>query len=141
MDRPVDDAGGVIPDPSNALTGRRWLILLSAVVSFFAVGTTFFAVPPLVPQLTAVFGLSHFEIGLLVGAIAFPAIVLSIPFGAAVDRWPARAAGICGLAAAACGYLINRRLYRDRHVRLPAYCVLAAAALVAVIAVSTVRWG
>ena len=79
------------------LSDRRWLILASAVVSFFAVGTTFFAVPPLVPQLTAAFGLNHFHIGLLVGAIAVPAIVLSIPLGAAVDRWPARAAGNVGL--------------------------------------------
>ncbi len=59
--------------------------------------TTFFAVPPLVPELTAQFGLSNFQIGLLVGSIAIPAIFLSIPLGAAIDRWPPRAAGNIGL--------------------------------------------
>ncbi len=76
---------------------NRWLILTSAVVSFFAVATTFFAVPPLIPQLTKHFGLSNLQIGLLVGAIAVPAIFLSIPLGAAIDRWPARATGNGGL--------------------------------------------
>ena len=81
-----------ITPPTN-----RWLLLFSAVVSFFAVATTFFAVPPLVPELTAQFSLSNFQIGLLVGAIAIPAIFLSIPMGAAIDRWPPRAAGNAGL--------------------------------------------
>lgn len=76
---------------------HRWLILLSAVVSFFAVGTTFFAVPPLIPSLTEHFGLTNFQIGLLSGSIAIPAIFLSIPMGSAIDRWPPRAAGNAGL--------------------------------------------
>ncbi|MCD4751088.1 MAG: MFS transporter [Thermoanaerobaculales bacterium] len=80
-------------DASNILGQRRWLVLASAVVSFFAVGTTFFAVPPLVPALSEAYGLSHLHLGFLMGAIAVPAIFLSIPLGAAVDRWPARAAG------------------------------------------------
>lgn len=81
----------------NALPTNRWLLMFSAVVSFFAVATTFFAVPPLVPELMVHFGLSNFQIGLLVGAIAIPAIFLSIPLGAAIDRWPPRAAGNVGL--------------------------------------------
>ncbi len=84
-------------DTSPARPTNRWLLLFSAVVSFFAVATTFFAVPPLVPELTAHFGLSNFQIGLLVGSIAIPAIFLSIPLGAAIDRWPPRAAGNAGL--------------------------------------------
>jgi hypothetical protein len=36
--------------PPGDLAGRRWLVLASAVVSFFAVGVSFFAVPPLVPH-------------------------------------------------------------------------------------------
>jgi len=84
-------------DTASPLPPNRWLILASAVVSFFAVATTFFAVPPLIPQLTEYFGLSNLQIGLLVGAIAIPAIFLSIPLGAAIDRWPARAAGNGGL--------------------------------------------
>jgi predicted MFS family arabinose efflux permease len=76
---------------------RRWWILVSATVGFFAVGATFFAVPPLVPELITRFRLSQFEIGILMGAIAVPAVALSIPLGAAVDRWPARAAGVVSL--------------------------------------------
>ncbi len=82
---------------------RRWLILASAVVSFFAVGLTFFAIPPLVPELVERLGLSNLEVGVLMGAIAVPAIFLSIPLGAAIDRWPPRAAGTTGLAIMAVG--------------------------------------
>jgi len=89
--------------PPADLASRRWLILLSAAVSFFAVGATFFVVPPLVPALRTAFMLSNLEIGVLMGAIAVPAIVLSIPLGAAVDRWPARGAGASGLAVMALG--------------------------------------
>lgn len=81
------------------ITMHRWRVLASAMVSFFAVGMTFFAVPPLIPTLRAVFALSNLSIGLLMGAIAVPAIALSIPLGAALDRWPPRAAGLAGLAA------------------------------------------
>jgi predicted MFS family arabinose efflux permease len=88
---------------ASLLADRRWLILASATLSFFAVGVTFFAVPPLVPDLTERFGLDHFRIGVLMGAIAVPAIFLSIPLGAAVDRWPARAAGNAGLLLMAVG--------------------------------------
>jgi len=89
--------------PPADLAARRWLILLSAAVSFFAVGATFFVVPPLVPALRTAFALSNLEIGVLMGAIAVPAIVLSIPLGAAVDRWPARGAGASGLAVMTLG--------------------------------------
>ncbi|MEN8163104.1 MAG: MFS transporter, partial [Acidobacteriota bacterium] len=80
------------PPPPN-----RWLVLVSAVVSFFAVAVTFFAVPPLIPSLVEHFGLSNFQIGLLVGSIAIPAVFLSTPLGAAIDRWPPRATGNFGL--------------------------------------------
>ena len=85
------------------LAARRWLILFAATFSFFSVGVTFFVVPPLVPELVARFGLSHLEVGVLMGAIAVPAVFLSIPLGAALDRWPARAAGTAGLALMATG--------------------------------------
>jgi DHA1 family inner membrane transport protein len=83
----------MMPAMYNDLAARRWLILASTVVSFLAVGLTFFAVPPLATELVARFDLSHLAIGVLMGAIGVPAILLSIPLGAALDRWPARAAG------------------------------------------------
>ena len=82
---------------SEEIASRRWFVLASATVSFFAVGMTFFAVPPLVPALRDAFALSNLEIGVLMGAIAVPAIALSIPLGGALDRWPPRAAGFAGL--------------------------------------------
>ncbi len=84
-------------DNARDLGARRWQILASAMVSFFAVGTTFFAVPPLVGVLRGSFALSNLEIGVLMGAIAVPAIFLSVPLGAAVDRWDPRRAGLAGL--------------------------------------------
>ncbi len=89
-----------------SLALRRWAILSSSVVSFFAVGLTFFAVPPLVPQLVERFGLSNLQVGALMGAIAVPAIILSIPLGAAVDRWPSRITGLWGLGIMAVGSLL-----------------------------------
>lgn len=83
---------------SPRLKWRRWLVLASAMVSFFAIGMTFFAVPPLIPGLRATFALSNLRLGLLKGVIAVPAIALSVPLGAAVDRFPPRAAGLAGLA-------------------------------------------
>ena len=83
--------------------GRRWLVLSSATFSFFAVGLGFFSVPPLLPTLTALFGLSNLAAGVLMGAVAVPAIVLSVPLGAAVDGFPPRAAGAIGLALMAVG--------------------------------------
>ena len=97
---------GMIPAMQNDLSSRRWLILASTVVSFFAVGVTFFAVPPLIPELVTRFGLSHLAIGMLVGAISVPAVLFSIPVGAAVDRWPARAAGNVALSLMGLGALI-----------------------------------
>ncbi len=90
----------------DELRDRRWPVLASAVVSFFAVGVSFFAVPPLVPGLTAQFALSHLQIGLLMGAIAVPAIFLSIPLGTAIDHWPARAAGNIGLGIMVVGAVL-----------------------------------
>lgn len=80
------------------LSRRRWLVLLASVVSFFAIGATFFAVPPLIPELVARFGLSNFRIGLLMGAISVPAVLLAVPVGLAVDRWPPRRVGALSLA-------------------------------------------
>ena len=89
--------------PPGDLADRRWLVLASAVVSFFAVGVTFFAVPPLVPQLVDGFGLDHLLVGILMGSIAVPAVVFAIPLGSAVDHWPARATGNAGLLLMAAG--------------------------------------
>jgi predicted MFS family arabinose efflux permease len=96
----------MIPAMENELSSRRWLILASTVVSFFAVGVTFFAVPPLIPELVTRFGLSHLAIGVLMGAISVPAVLFSIPVGAAVDRWPARGAGNVALSLMGLGALI-----------------------------------
>ncbi len=95
-----------MPAMQHDLAARRWLILASTVLSFFAVGVTFFAVPPLVPELVARFGLSHLAIGILMGAISVPAVLASIPLGAAVDRWPARATGNAGLGLMLAGALL-----------------------------------
>ena len=101
---------------------RRWLILLSALLSFFTVAVTFFAVPPLVSELAMRFTLSHLEIGVLMGAIAVPAIFLSIPLGAAIDLWPARAAGNAGLLMMLLGAVI--------FALAPSYAILLAGRLV-----------
>ncbi len=82
---------------TSPLAERRWLILLSSVFSFFAIGATFFVVPPLVPELVSRFGMSHFKVGLLMGAISVPAVFLAIAVGLAVDRWEPRRVGVLSL--------------------------------------------
>jgi predicted MFS family arabinose efflux permease len=86
----------------NDLASRRWLILFSTVISFLAVGVTFFAVPPLATEV--------------------PAILLSIPLGAAVDRWPARAAGNVSLALMLIGSVL--------FALAPSYAILLAGRIV-----------
>jgi len=88
------------------LASRRWLVLFASVFSFFAIGATFFVVPPLIPELVARFGLSHLQIGLLMGAISFPAVVFAIPVGLAVDRWPPLKAGLAGLSLMVVGAVL-----------------------------------
>ena len=83
--------------PKNELHERRWLVLGASVFSFFAIGSTFFVVPPLIPELIARFGLGHFEVGLLMGAISVPAVCLAIAVGIAVDRWHPRRVGVASL--------------------------------------------
>ena len=39
------------------------------------------------------------------------------------------------------GYLLNRRLYRDRAIGFPAYCILAGTAALMVLALTSVRFG
>jgi len=112
----------MLPAMHNDLASRRWLILASTAVSFLAVGVTFFAVPPLGSELVARFGLSHFAIGLLMGAIGVPAIFLSIPLGAAVDRWPARATGNASLALMLVGSIL--------FAMAPSYAILLVGRLV-----------
>jgi predicted MFS family arabinose efflux permease len=92
--------------PATDLASRRWLVLVAAVFSFFAIGATFFVVPPLVPELVASFGLSHLQIGLLMGAISFPAVVIAIPVGLAVDRWRPRRAGLASLSLMVAGAVL-----------------------------------
>jgi predicted MFS family arabinose efflux permease len=90
--------------PRSVEVGRsRWLVLASAVASFFAVGVGFFSMPPLLPQLAARFAFDNLMAGVLMGSIAVPAIFLSLPLGAGVDRWSPRAAGAWGLALMAAG--------------------------------------
>lgn len=88
------------------LASRRWLVLAASVFSFFAIGATFFVVPPLIPELVVRFGLSHFQLGLLMGAISYPAVVLAIPVGLAVDRWPPLKAGLGGLSLMVVGSVL-----------------------------------
>ena len=85
---------------------RRWLVLASAVASFFAVGVGFFSVPPLLSELAVRFGLDNLMAGVLMGSIAVPAIVLSVPLGVGIDRWSPRAAGAAGLVLMALGGLL-----------------------------------
>jgi len=93
-------------DTQNPLSFRRWKILFASVLSFFSVGATFFAVPPLIPELIRRFDLGHMEIGILMGAIAIPAVLLSIPLGAAVDRLPTRRSGEVALGIMLTGAVI-----------------------------------
>ena len=93
---------------SGTLEGgaHRWLVLTSTVASFFAVGVGFFSVPPLLPELGGRFGLDNLMAGVLMGSIAVPAIVLSVPLGAGIDRWSPRAAGAAGLVLMSLGGLL-----------------------------------
>jgi predicted MFS family arabinose efflux permease len=100
-------AAGLEYDPAVAsdemLQRRRWVVLSASVFSFFAIGSTFFVVPPLIPELITRFGLSNFRIGVLMGSISVPAVFFAIIVGLAVDRWPPRRVGAVSLTVMLAG--------------------------------------
>ena len=99
----------------SSLSHRRWLILASSVVSFFAVGVTFFAVPPLVPQLVEIFGLTRLQIGILMGAIS---LALGYAFWRIDPHGPWRTMLFTTMVLAQMGNALAIRSSRDSLFRI-----------------------
>jgi MFS transporter, CP family, cyanate transporter len=84
----------------------RWTMLAGVWMVYFCFGSTSAAIAPLVSRVTAELGLSHTEMGSILGAWQFVYIVAAIPCGALIDRLgPRRGLALGALVIAASGLL------------------------------------
>jgi len=89
-----------------ALHPHRWAMLASVWMVYFCFGATAAAIAPLVSQITRDLGLSHTQMGSVLGAWQFVYIGAAIPCGALLDRLgPRRGLALGALVVALSGIL------------------------------------
>lgn len=92
------------PDPGAQR--YRWAMLAGVWLVYFCFGSTSAAIAPLVSRITAELGLSHTEMGSILGAWQLVYIVAAIPCGTLIDRLgPRRGLALGALVIAASGVL------------------------------------
>jgi cyanate permease len=85
---------------------HRWAMLAGVWMVYFCFGATSAAMAPLVARITEELGLSHTQMGTVLGAWQLVYIVAAIPCGALLDRvGPRRALALGALIVAASGLL------------------------------------
>jgi len=85
---------------------HRWAMLAGVWLVYFCFGATAAAIAPLVSRITAELGLSHTQMGSILGAWQFVYIGAAIPCGALLDRLgPRRALTLGAAVIAASGIL------------------------------------
>ncbi|HKT20346.1 MAG TPA: MFS transporter [Stellaceae bacterium] len=90
----------------NALHPHRWAMLAGVWMVYFCFGATAAAIAPLVSQITRELGLSHTQMGSVLGAWQFVYIGAAIPCGALLDGLgPRRGLALGALVVAASGIL------------------------------------
>jgi CP family cyanate transporter-like MFS transporter len=87
----------------------RWVMLAGAWLIYFCFGLTFTALAPLVRPISQELGLSHSEMGLVLGSWSLVYIASAVPCGALLDRFGPRralfaAAMIMGLSGCLRGF-------------------------------------
>ena len=89
-----------------ALHPHRWAMLAGVWMVYFCFGATAAAIAPLVSQITRDLGLSHTQMGSVLGAWQFVYIGAAIPCGALLDRLgPRRGLALGALVVALSGIL------------------------------------
>ncbi len=92
--------------PDTAAHPHRWAMLAGVWMIYFCFGATAAAIAPLVSQITGDLGLSHTQMGSILGAWQFVYIGAAIPCGALLDRLgPRRGLTLGALVVAASGVL------------------------------------
>ena len=92
--------------PDASAHPHRWAMLAGVWMLYFCFGATAAAIAPLVSHITAELGLSHTQMGSILGAWQFVYIGAAIPCGALLDRLGPRRSLILGaLVVAASGIL------------------------------------
>jgi predicted MFS family arabinose efflux permease len=82
----------------------RWRLLAFLTAAYAAGAFGVLGVSPLSPALLVAFGLSRFEVGLLLPAVYVGGLLVSLPAGRLADRFGARVCLIGGLAL--CGFML-----------------------------------
>jgi cyanate permease len=90
--------------PDQARSPHRWAMLAGVTLVYASFGSTSAAIAPLVSRITAELGLSHTQMGTVLGAWQFVYIGAAIPCGALLDRLgPGRCLTVGALIIAASG--------------------------------------
>src|SRR5665213_34846 len=85
---------------------HRWAMLAGVWIFYFCFGSTSAAIAPVVSRITAELGLSHTQMGSVLGAWQLVYIGAAIPCGALLDRLgPRRGLALGALVLAASGIL------------------------------------
>ena len=87
------------------MSRRRWRLLAYLTVAYAAGAFGVLGVSPLSPILLTAFGLTRFEVGLLLPAVYLGGFLVSLPAGRFADRFGARICLIGGLAL--CGAVLG----------------------------------
>ena len=83
----------------------RWLVLFASFLTFVAFAFVFQTMPPLLPTVGAVFGVSEAQAGLLMSMPVIPGIFLAIPVGLVVNKYGFRLIGFASTLVVAAGSL------------------------------------
>lgn len=85
----------------------RWTVLLVSFYAFVAYAFAFQSAPPLFQSITAEFGISHTEAGLLMSIVLVPGIFLGLPAGLLIGKYGVRRIGFASLLIASLGSVMT----------------------------------
>jgi predicted MFS family arabinose efflux permease len=78
---------------AGSKSNLRWVVLLVTLLAFMGYAFGFQVIPPLMTAITAEYGISNAEAGLLMSFVLIPGIILSIPVSLVMDRYGVKATG------------------------------------------------
>lgn len=103
MSKDLKEAGDPGSSPPHPY---RWYVLGGVWLVYFCFGLTTMSMAPLVPQVVRDLGISHAEMGMVLGGWQLIYIATAAPCGAVVDRWGPRVGLLLSaLFVAASGFL------------------------------------
>lgn len=99
------------PTHTRPLVVSRWWILFLVHLSVLAFALNLQMIPPLIPSLVSEIGLTHTQVGVLMGLFTLPGIFLAIPGGRVSDAIGPRSVALWSLALLTVGAFLMLPLH------------------------------